>query len=143
LMWAWAALRPRPPHKRYAEPTVSLVIVAHNEASKIDRRFENLLALDYERDRREIWVASDGSTDGTAERAREHEAAGVRVMAFETRRGKPAVLNDVVPKVLGEIVVLADVRQEFEPGALRELVSPFEDPRVGAVSGELILTRDA
>ena len=62
------------------------------------------------------------------------------VVAFETRRGKPAVLNDVVPKARGEIVVMADARQTFDPRAIRELVAPFADAGVGAVSGELILT---
>src|SRR5207237_1197769 len=89
----------------------------------------------------EILIASDGSTDGTSEHARAHEVAGVTVIAFATRRGKPAVLNDVVPKARGVIVVLTDARQQFEPGALRTLIEGFADPQVGAVSGELILTR--
>lgn len=142
LMWAWAALRPRPPRRWSVEPTVSLVIVAHNEAMRIKGRLENLLSLDYPRDRLEILLASDGSTDGTAERARAYEQAGVRVIAFATRRGKPVVLNDLVPKAKGEIVVLADARQRFEAGVLRALVGPFADPQVGAVSGELILTHN-
>ena len=137
---ALAAFRSREPRRGNVEPWVSLVIVAHNESAKVGRRLENLLALDYPRDRLEIILASDGSTDATAERAREYEHHGVRVVAFEIRRGKPAVLNDVVPKARGEIVVLADARQQFEAGALRALVGPFVDPQVGAVSGELILT---
>jgi len=143
LIWVWAALRSRPPHPEDAEPTVSLVIVAHNEATRIIGRLENLLSLDYPRDRLEILLASDGSTDGTAARARAYEQAGVRIIAFETRRGKPAVLNDLIPKVQGEIVVLSDARQRFEAGALRALVGPFADPHVGAVSGELMLTDNA
>jgi len=134
-----ALLWPRAPGRRGGEPTVSLLIVAHNEATRIAERIQNLLALDYPRDQLEIVLASDGSTDGTPERARVHESAGVTVIAFETRRGKPAVLNDVVPKARGEIVVLADTRQTFVASTLRALVGPFADPRVGAVSGELIL----
>ena len=137
-----ALLSPRRPGRRGGEPTVSLLIVAHNEATRIAQRIQNLLTLDYPRDHLEILLASDGSTDGTPERARVHESAGVTVIAFETRRGKPAVLNDVVPKARGEIVVLADTRQKFETGTLRTLVGPFADPRVGAVSGELILNGD-
>ncbi len=140
LIRAWAALRSRPPRRRCVEPTVSLVIVAHNEATRIEERLENLLALDYPPDHLEILLASDGSTDGTEKRARAFQSAGVTVIAFEVRRGKPSVLNDVVPKARGEIVVLADVRQQFEVAALRALVEPFADPQVGAVSGELILT---
>ena len=143
LVHAWAVFRPWPPRQLGVEPTVSLVIVAHNEVTRIEGRMENLLALDYPQDRLEILLASDGSTDGTPERARAYEQAGVWVIAFAKRRGKPAVLNDLVPKARGEIVVLADARQRFEPGTLRALVGLFGDPQVGVVSGELILNNNA
>jgi len=143
FMLAWALLRSRPPRPQGAEPTVSVLIVAHNEFATITSRLENLLSLDYPRHRLDILVGSDGSTDGTAERVRAHEKLGVQVIAFDARRGKAAVLNDLVPKASGEIVVFADARQRFETGALRALVAPFGDPRVGAVSGELILTDNA
>lgn len=143
LVWAWAAVRGRPRCRSRAEPPVSVLVVAHNEADRIEGRIENLLSADYPRDRLEILLGTDGSTDGTAELARAHESAGVvTVMAFERRRGKAAVLNDLVPKARGDLVVLADARQRFEPGVIRALVEPFGDPRVGAVSGELILTHD-
>jgi len=139
LAWVRAALRPRPPRAQDIEPTVTLIIVAHNEAARIAGRIQNLLALDYPRQRVEIVVGSDGSTDRTAQHARAWEQDGVSVVAFESRRGKPAVLNDLVRKARGEIVVLADARQRFDRDALRALVGPFADPAVGAVSGELIL----
>lgn len=142
LIWAWAALCPRPPRRQDLEPAVSIVVVAHNEAGRIAGRLENLLALDYPRSRLEILLASDGSTDGTTDRARTYEPMGVVVIAFETQRGKPAVLNDVIPKARGEIVILADARQQYDPLAVRELVKSFADPRVGAVSGELIIADD-
>ncbi len=142
LVWAWATLRQRRPRRSRAEPTVSVLVVAYNEAARIEGRLENLLGLDYPRDRLEILLGSDGSTDATAEVARAADPAVVTVTAFERRRGKSAVLNDLVPKARGEIVVLADARQRFEPEAIRALVEPFADPRVGAVSGELILTHD-
>lgn len=142
LIRALAALWPRPVRARGGEPPVSVVIVAHNEAARIAGRLENLLALDYPQDRLEILFASDGSTDDTPEVARRYEPEGVTVLAFEPRRGKPSVLNDVVPKARGEIVVFGDARQRFDPGALRALVAPFADPRVGAVSGELVLANE-
>ena len=121
-------------------PAVTIVVVAYNEAARIKRRLLNLLSLDYPGDRFDIVVASDGSTDETAARVRATIKYGpVTVLAFDRRRGKPAVLNDVVPRARGDIVVLADARQHFEKGALRALVAPFADPEVGAVSGELML----
>src|SRR6185503_20598639 len=67
----------------------------------------------------------------------------VRVFLFPQRNGKPALLNHLVPKAAADIVVLSDVRQQFDPQALRQLVQAFADPRVGGVSGELILSRDS
>ena len=141
LMCAWAAVRPRRSCVSATKPMISVVIVAHNEAARIGARLENLLKLDYPRERLEIIVASDGSTDDTVERARAYERAGVVVIACDRRRGKPSVLNDVVPRAAGEIVVLADARQRFEPTVLGAMVRHFADPGVGAVSGELVLTR--
>jgi cellulose synthase/poly-beta-1,6-N-acetylglucosamine synthase-like glycosyltransferase len=144
LVWAWARLRSRPlRRRRHHQPTVSVVVVARNEAARLQGRVDNLLALDYPPDRLEVLLASDGSTDGTDELARSFEARAVRVFAFPVARGKPAVLNELVPQARGEIVVLADARQRFEPGALRALVADFADPSVGAVSGELVLAGNA
>jgi glycosyltransferase involved in cell wall biosynthesis len=120
-------------------PTVSIVVVAYNEASSIEARLENLLALDYPPSRLEVIVGSDGSTDDTVERARRYQPFGVRVQAFNRRSGKPAVLNMLVPHASGEIVLFADARQRFEASTLRALVANFNDPAVGAVSGELML----
>lgn len=140
LIWIWATLFPWAQRTARSEPLITIVIVAYNEGQSIEARLENLLAQDYPRDCREIFVASDGSTDDTVERAQRFEPQGVRVLDFSVRRGKPAVLNAVVPDVPGDIVVLADARQYFHQSALRALVGHFADPNVGAVSGELILT---
>lgn len=138
-IWAW--IRNRTNHRESCSPTVSILVVAWNEAAGICQRIENLLALDYDGEKLEIVVASDGSTDDTAALASRYRAAGVRVASFRERRGKPSVLNDLVPQLSGEIVVLMDVRQRIDPDALRMLLRNFADPAVGAVSGELILTR--
>jgi poly-beta-1,6-N-acetyl-D-glucosamine synthase len=142
LMWMWAARRRRIVASAPTEPLVSVIVVAHNEAARIGGRIENLLAIDYPRERLEIIIASDGSTDETVERARAFQDRSVVVHAFHQRRGKPAVLDEIVPTARGEIVVLADARQRFDAHALRALAAPFVDPRVGAVSGELVLTND-
>jgi poly-beta-1,6-N-acetyl-D-glucosamine synthase len=140
LIWVWSRMRPQPVRSTHDEPPLSVVIVAHNEASRIDGKLRNLLSLDYPRHGFEILVGDDGSTDGTADRARALGDTGVTVVQYDSRRGKAAVLNDLVRMARGQIVVLADVRQWFEADTLRALVAPFGDPQVGAVSGELILT---
>lgn len=142
LLWTWAKLRRRRHPAGTFEPTVTVLVVAHNEAGRIEARLENLLELDYPRDRMEILLASDGSSDDTVARAKRFCGDGVRIVEFGVRRGKPAVLNRLVPKARGEIVVLADARQRFDAGAVRALAGQFADPEVGAVSGELMLVSD-
>ena len=142
LLWAWARLRPRKNVTGRGEPTVTIVVAAYNEERRIRQRLSNLLSLDYPRDRLEILVVSDGSTDTTAAVAQEYGGFGVAVIAQDRRKGKPAALNEAVPESKGEIVVFADARQSFDAGALQALVGHFADPQVGAVSGELILTAE-
>jgi cellulose synthase/poly-beta-1,6-N-acetylglucosamine synthase-like glycosyltransferase len=129
----------RPRLRAPIEPFVSIVVVAHNEEDRIEARIQNLLALDYPAAKREIVIASDGSTDTTVARARRYESFGVNVRSFAARRGKSAVLNVVVPNLRGNIVLFADARQRFDPATLRALLENFADPSVGAVSGELVL----
>jgi len=139
VVWLRRLIAPKPNRTGTLQPTVTIIVVAHNEQQRIRARLDNLLALEYPRDRLEIVLASDGSTDATVVEARRYASKGVRVQAFRARRGKAAVLNDVVPRAWGEIVVLADARQSFERQALRALVDDFADPGVGAVSGELMI----
>ena len=139
-----ARVMPRPVRRAPHRPMVSVLIAAHDEVRTIAARIENCLALRYRAERLEIVIASDGSTDGTVELARRYArspGAGprVRVVAYPWRRGKPAVLNDTIPRCAGDIVVLGDARQRWSPDAVRVLVQSFADPRVGAVSGELQL----
>jgi GT2 family glycosyltransferase len=142
VAWLRSTLLPRHHVRAPAEPTVSIVVAAHNEADRIEARIENLLALDYPAGRREIIVGSDGSTDETVFRASRYGDAGVRVEAFRAWRGKSAVLNELVLGSTAEIILFADARQRFDRGVLRILVSHFADPTVGAVSGELMLAGD-
>ena len=138
LVWAAAAVRARPLSRASILPSVSVLVSAHDEEARIDARLQNLLALDYPRHRIEILLGSDGSTDGTVMRARRYP--DVTVVDFPTRRGKPAVLNDLARIAHGETLVMGDVRQRYEPDTVRALVAPLAAPDVGAVSGELMLT---
>jgi poly-beta-1,6-N-acetyl-D-glucosamine synthase len=119
-------------------PPVSLIISAYNEEGVIREKLLNSLNLDYPHALLEIVVASDGSTDRTTAIATEYAAAGVTVYAFPGRRGKNAVLNEVVPRARGEIVLFTDANGKFQRDALRKLVGHFADPQVGCVCGELI-----
>ena len=129
VAWLRARVRPHRGRREALEPTVTIVLVAHNEEACIEARIENLLALDYPTDRREILVGSDGSTDDTVARARRFAHDGVQVVAFRQWRGKAAVLNELVRRARGEIVLFADARQRFDPQVVRRLVARFADGR--------------
>ena len=125
-------------------PPVAIVISAYNEERHIVSRIENLLALDYPADRLRAYIGSDGSRDRTAELMGRF-AGEPRLVAlpFEQNRGKASVLNDLVSRTTEPIVVFSDANTYFERGALKKLVSRFDDPKVGGVTGELRLLGNA
>ena len=116
-------------------PTVSVIVTAYNEENAIERRLENLRALDYPGELLEIVVTSDASTDQTEELA---EAAGARVIR-NPRGGKVAAQDAAVRATEAEIVAFSDANATWAPDALRKLVRNFADPRVAYVCGRLRL----
>jgi glycosyltransferase involved in cell wall biosynthesis len=105
----------------------------------IARKVENVLALDYPRDRLELVVASDGSSDGTVERAR---AAGADLVLDLPRAGKVRAQDRAVERARGEIVVFSDANALLAPDSLRTLVGRFADPKVGYVCGQVRFTTE-
>jgi hypothetical protein len=116
------------------EPTVSLIVAAHNEETVIRDRVANALALDWPRDRLEVIVCCDGCTDATAELAR---AAGADLVLELPREGKVRAQDAGVERARGEVLAFSDANAVWEPDALRRLLGPFGDPRVGYVCGQV------
>jgi cellulose synthase/poly-beta-1,6-N-acetylglucosamine synthase-like glycosyltransferase len=123
--------------KKDVQPTVSVIIAACNEGKDIARKLENTLELEYPPRSLEILVGSDGSTDRTAEIAREFEPRGVRVFDFPENRGKTAVQNDLVAAAGGEILVFTDAASFLNQASIIKLVRNFSDQRVGCVAGKM------
>jgi cellulose synthase/poly-beta-1,6-N-acetylglucosamine synthase-like glycosyltransferase len=119
-------------------PTVTLVVAAYNEETVIERRLANLAALDYPKEKLEIVITSDASTDRTEELA---EAAGARVIR-NPRGGKVAAQNKAVRETNGEIVAFSDANCTWAPDALRRLIRNFADPDVAYVCGRLDVQAD-
>jgi glycosyltransferase involved in cell wall biosynthesis len=136
LLSALSRLR-RPPRWPAAElPPVSLVIAAHDEGDVIAEKVRNSLALDYPPGRLEVIVASDGSTDGTAELARAAAAGDDRMRVLDLdRRGKVRAQDAAVDSARGEVLAFSDANALWEADALRALVAPLADPAVGYVCG--------
>jgi cellulose synthase/poly-beta-1,6-N-acetylglucosamine synthase-like glycosyltransferase len=133
-----ARVRTRPVRSGDALPTVTLIVAAHNEESVIERRIQNLRALDYPADRFEIVVTSDASTDATEELA---SRAGARVIQ-NPRGGKVAAQDRAVRETAGDVVAFTDANSRWAPDALRQLVRAFADPEVGYVCGRLDVQAD-
>jgi cellulose synthase/poly-beta-1,6-N-acetylglucosamine synthase-like glycosyltransferase len=136
-----ARLRPRPVAKDpLAEPSVAVIVAAHDEEAVIERRLENLFALDYPPENLEIAVASDASTDRTNEIVAAMASREPRVRLLECERGgKVAAQDRAVRETESEVVAFSDANATWAPDALRKLVANLADPEVAYVCGQLRL----
>jgi cellulose synthase/poly-beta-1,6-N-acetylglucosamine synthase-like glycosyltransferase len=142
-LWLLARLRRRTtldrPRPQEELPTVSLIVAAYDEAGVIAAKVGNALALDYPRDRLQLIVASDGSSDATVEAAR---AAGGDLVLDLPRGGKIAAQNAAAERATGELLAFSDANSFWHKEALLRLVEPFADDGVGYVCGQLRYTDD-
>ena len=123
-------------------PSVAVVIAVFNEEKSLKAKIENVLDIEYPADKISFIFGSDGSTDGTNEILSHVNSSNIIVRKFAKRRGKASVLNDLIPTVSSDLVVLSDANTLFSPDAISKLVTPFSDSTVGAVCGALILGSD-
>jgi cellulose synthase/poly-beta-1,6-N-acetylglucosamine synthase-like glycosyltransferase len=140
LLGFLARRRSRPVRRvRSADPpSVSILIAVHNGEGFLREKLESILALDYPRDRVEVLIASDGSTDAT--NAIVKSVSGVQLLELP-RGGKPAALNAAMARARHDIFVFTDVRQSLARDSLAYLIENFADSSVGAVSGELVILK--
>ena len=118
--------------------SVSLIISAYNEENIILDKLNNCLSLNYPHKKLEIIVASDGSTDETNSII--NNFGSDRILYFDLpRMGKVNVLNEIVPKANGEILVFSDANTIYEKDAIIELVKCFNKKSIGCVCGNLKL----
>jgi len=123
------------------EPPVSIILSIWNEEDVIKKKIENLLSLDYPKEKFEILIGSDGSTDRTQDIIRQYSDPRIQLFENSHRQGKMFTINHLVEKAKSEIIVFTDARQNFEHDAIKNLVSNFSDPIIGCVSGELLFSK--
>jgi GT2 family glycosyltransferase len=132
LLMALAPLLDRTVRKHRITPRVTFIITAYNEAQRLRAKIENTLAQDYPAGQLEVIVASDCSTDGTDEIAREYDR--VRLVRASERRGKEAAQQLALEMASGDIMVFSDVATSLSAGAVTGIVANFADSTVGCVS---------
>ncbi|MBK9437134.1 MAG: glycosyltransferase family 2 protein [Chloracidobacterium sp.] len=138
VVYAAGLILARPVRRDNIEPTVTILITAFNEESAIREKLANTLAIEYPKDKLEILVASDGSTDRTDEIVKEHAHLGVKLYRQEGRLGKTVTQNSAVAAASGEIVLFSDATTEYTPDVLRRVLPAFADDTVGCVAGRLV-----
>lgn len=134
--------RSQKPHTTDEKPTLSVIVVANNEAHRIVQKIDSILASDSQQQIIEVLVGSDGSTDQTAQLVDQYPDSRVRCLDFAERRGKPSVLNDTIAQANGEVLILTDARQMLASDAIGKLADQFAEAQVGVVSGELEFRAD-
>lgn len=138
LVWLVGVLRPRAIKKDVFAPTVTILITAYNEEKAIRAKIENTLKLDYPKEKLEILVASDGSTDKTDEIVKEFAAQGVKLFRQEGRMGKTFTQNKAVEQANGEIILFSDATTNYQTDVLTTILPNFADETIGCVAGKLI-----
>lgn len=148
------------PSSNFELPTISILISVFNEEKVIEEKIKNIFECDYPKDKLEIIIGNDCSSDSTSgiinavtlslsksaipvdtnilRQAQDDNHFKLKTRNFETRRGKPAVLNDLVKEAAGEIILLTDANILFEKDAIKKLVAHFCNSAIGLVGGNII-----
>lgn len=138
LVYITSRLSPRIVKKGDIEPTVTVLITAFNEENAIRDKLENTLKIEYPKDKFEILVASDGSTDQTDDIVREFADRGVKLFRKEGRVGKTETQNAAVERATGEIILFSDATTAYRSDVFRSVLPNFADESVGCVAGRLV-----
>lgn len=121
-------------------PNVSLLISAFNEEGVIERKIQNILEIDYPKEKLEVLIGDDGSADRTAEIVARYADKGITLVKAPKNAGKAAMLNRLQKIAKGDILVFCDANTMFFPNVVRKLVEPFKDKKIGCTCGHLILS---
>ncbi|MBI1972209.1 MAG: glycosyltransferase family 2 protein, partial [Candidatus Aenigmarchaeota archaeon] len=121
------------PDKPGKWPFISVIVPAFNESATIKRVINSVLGLDYPKDKLEIIVVDDGSTDNTSEIVKGMKGSRIKLLG-QPRRGKGAALNLGMDHAKGGFVACLDADSYVSPGSLKEMVVNFNDDGIAAVT---------
>jgi cellulose synthase/poly-beta-1,6-N-acetylglucosamine synthase-like glycosyltransferase len=148
ILMLYYSRKPNNMNKKQIFPSVSLVIPAFNEEKVILQKLKSISEINYPREKIEILIVDDGSTDSTGEIVRNFIASNgsglkISLLVRNERGGKASALNYAFKFCKGDIVIISDADVFFEKDSILHMVANFNDPRVGAVSGiEVMINPD-
>src|SRR5690606_34851600 len=115
-------------------PACTLIVAAYNEASVIEEKIRNTLALQYPEGKLSYCFVTDGSTDMTPELVGQYPA--INLLHANIRGGKIAAVHRAMQQVTTEVVIFTDANTLLNPTAVLEICHHYADPEIGAVAGE-------
>ena len=141
LLWLYLKVFKRPIQEQYDDdfiPSVSILVACYNEEQFIQAKIENLLAIEYPKDKIEIAFVTDGSNDNTVSLINEaiDNGKGIKLFYEPERKGKQHAVNRVIKELIGDIIIFNDCNTWINLDAVHHMVRHFSDPKVGVVSGE-------
>ncbi len=136
VVFVWNRFRKKQPLPSGGGPVPSLAVIipAYNEAEVLGPKIRESLSLSYPGDGMELWVVTDGSTDGSEKIVAAFPQ--VRGLHDPERWGKAVAINRVMEEVKTDLVVITDANAKLSPDSLLLLAAHFNDPSLGGVSGE-------
>ncbi len=123
------------------EPKISVIIPAYNEEDNIAKCIESVLNADYPKNKLEIIVVDDGSTDKTYEIALKYKKFGVKVFRKQNEGTAAATKNYGIKRTTGEIIATLDADSYISKDAIKKLLPLFEDKSVAAVTSAIKVSR--
>lgn len=123
------------------QPTVTVMVVAHNEEKVILEKMNNILELDYPQDKIDFLVSSDNSTDKTngivRQFIKQHMDKKIRLFKVQARKGKTNAQNEAQKMVITEYLVMTDANSIMDKNAIKELMAAFTSNDIAYVTGKL------
>ncbi|MGE7182756.1 glycosyltransferase family 2 protein [Peribacillus sp. NPDC006672] len=123
------------------QPTVTVMVVAHNEEKVMLEKLNNIIELNYPHDKIEFLIASDNSTDKTnqivKEFINEYQYQNMRLYEVKARKGKTNAQNEAQKIVSTEFLVMTDANSIMDQNSVKELMAAFTSEDIAYVSGRL------
>ncbi len=125
-------------------PRITVAIPAFNEEASIQQTIASVIALDYPKNKIEIIIINDGSTDATAEKVKqviaEYTQTNVHpnfnskiILLNQKNAGKGAALNNAIKHASGKYFICLDADSFVEKNALKKMLPYFSSPEIAAV----------